>query len=105
MDEIPHFYFSVLFEPKFAFDDTMQQNLELILTAGNANRRRNTGTGQISCERNTDNSCRIPRNSIVLKNNCGTYTRLFGTLFRLEVGNLDFTKFTYWLELFSLELF
>jgi len=38
-------------------------------------------------------------------NNCGTYTSIFGTLFGIEVGNRDFTKFKYLFELFSLELF
>ena len=94
-----------MFDAKVAFNDTMQQNLELILTAGNAHRRRNRGTAQISFERNTDNCSRIDLNSIVLKNNCGTYTTLLGTLFRLEGGNRDFTKFKYWFELFSLDLF
>ena len=105
MDELHQFYFWVLFASQLAFNDTMQQNVELILTAGNANRRRNRGTRLIICERNTDRCCRIHRNSIVLKNNCGAYTSLFGTLFRLKVGNPDFTKFKYLLELLSLALF
>jgi hypothetical protein len=105
MDELHQFYFWVLFAAKLAFDDTMQPNIELIITAGNANRRRNRGTAQISGHRNIDNSSRIHRNSIVMKNNYGTYTSIFGTLFRLEVGNRDFPKFKYLFELFSLELF
>jgi len=105
MDELHQFYFWVLFKPKLAFDDIMEPNIELILTAGNANTRRNRGTALISYQRNIDNSCRIHRNSLVLQNNCGAYTSLFGSLFRIEVGNRDFTKFKYLLELFSIELF
>jgi hypothetical protein len=67
MDELHQFYFWVLLAAKLAFDDTMQPNIELILTAGNANRRKNRGTAQISCQRNIDSSSRIHLNSIVLK--------------------------------------
>jgi hypothetical protein len=105
MDELHQFYFWVLFASQLAFNDTMQPNIELILTARDANRRRNRGTALISCQRNIDNCSRIHRNSIVMKNNCGTYTSIFGTLFRLEVDNRDFSKFKYLLELFSIELF
>jgi hypothetical protein len=47
LDELHQFCFWVLLAPQLAFDDTIQPNIELILTAGNANRRRNRGTAQI----------------------------------------------------------